>query len=134
MNHVRITFYVGLARKGDAPTLLDRDTVDARAGAVARFFGRQYASGTFTRADGYWLGTSEPSCTFTVVRPSAGLDVERAAAAEVAGYLARLHRQDAIGVEVAPVAFALATPENAPRVEGGRYARELDGEEAAGRG
>lgn len=107
-SHVSIRFYVGMRRNSD-PALLDPDAVEARHGAVARFFGRMYPSGTYTRADGYWRGTGEPSAVFEVITTDDD-GAERARAFTVAGRLAHYHSQEGVGVAFDPVLFRIAGP------------------------
>lgn len=123
--HVRITFYVGLARRGDLPsnpTGAQAATADARALALARYFARAYPSGTFTRADGYWQGVAEPSAVFQVVMPDE--PATRPHAYDVAARLSVLHKQAGIGVAIDPVVFRVIGPDDLPSVFHGRYARQ----------
>jgi hypothetical protein len=104
MNHVRITFYIGLARSAD-PAGLPPEAFDVRADSVARLLGVAYEAGTVVRASGFWQDRPEPSMTFETIQPDS--DSVRMVARQHSAMLAGIFGQDAIGLAFSPVTFEL---------------------------
>jgi hypothetical protein len=110
MRHLSIRFLVGLRRPTDftSSSLGVLADLEHRADVIESFLIRAYPSGTCTRATGHWDGAEEPSIVYEAV--VLDLPLARATARMVAGRLAELHKQEAVGVVMAPVDFYLEGP------------------------
>lgn len=109
-------FLIGLSQEGDPKvghgytmTRAEFESmIEARRLGALAYLGRRYTFGGSYTGTGYWEGKSEPCMTWEVIMPqTSDLDSH---ARETARELARMLKQECIGLVLQPVLFETVKP------------------------